>query len=298
MPAMALLNENHLKGIVAVGSVDKDGKYICDSTSFLIGFASNPEVPIEQKRYHLFLVTNRHVFEGRLGVHLRFNRVDGTNKIFAQPLKFEDGTDRWLAHPDPKVDLALLNVGADVLEKEKIHYSFTPEDMFAYRADFVKIGIAVADDVFAIGFPMGIAGEVQNYALVKSGIISRIDTEIIGSRKAFIIDSSIFPGNSGGPVYLKPSTTAMSGTTAVSQQYLIGVISAYLPYIDQLYTHQTRPPTVVSTTRENSGLTLCVPMDYVREIFDAWREKQKPIPAPQKNPNPEDAVQEIKTKIL
>ena len=294
---MALLNKNHIKSLVAVGTKKADGSFVCDSTSFLIGFLFKDSTKPEERLYRTFLVTNRHVFDGRNIVSLRFNTDDGKQKIFDQPLKLPDGNLLWLAHPDPKIDLAVLSINPTVLKENNIKPVFISEEMFGYSKDFESIGIAVGDDVYAIGFPMGIAGEEQNYPCVKAGLISRIDQEIIKNRKAFIIDSSIFPGNSGGPVILKPTMVSLSDSKPVGKPLLLGVISGYIPYSEQLYTHQTIPPTVVSQTRENSGLSFCVPMDFVKEIYDTWIQKQKPVEEPQKNSSPEDIKEEVKSKL-
>lgn len=293
---MALLNQNHLKALVAVGSL-KGGKFICDSTSFLIGFLVQNSDDPAQRLYRTFLVTNRHVFDKRQKVWLRLNTNDGKIKTFEQDLHFPNGDAQWLAHPDPEIDLALLSVSPTVLKQNNIQPFFISEEMFGYIEKFEDVGIMVGDEAYVIGFPMGIAGEEQNYPCVKAALISRIDNEIIKAKKAFIVDSSIFPGNSGGPVILKPTITSLSGTKAVGQPYLLGVISAYLPYADTLYTHQTNPPTAVSITRENSGLSFCVPMDFVKEIYDTWLQKQKPIDEPQKNTNPKDLEENIKTSM-
>jgi S1-C subfamily serine protease len=294
---MALLNKNHIKSLVAVGTQKEDGSFVCDSTSFLVGFLVKDFVNPVERLYRTFLVTNRHVFNDRDSVSLRFNTDDGKKKSFNQSLKLPDGNLSWLAHPNPLVDLALLSINSDVLKKNNIQPIFITEEMFGYSKDFESINISVGDDVYAIGFPMGIAGEEQNYPCVKAGLISRIDKEIIESKKAFIIDSSIFPGNSGGPVILKPTIISLSDSKAAVKPFLIGVVSGYIPYSEQLFTHQTKPPTVVSLTRENSGLSFCVPIDFVKEIYDAWLEKNKPVEEPQKNNNSEDIKEEVKSKV-
>lgn len=191
------------------------------------------------------------------------------------------------------MDLALLNVSPSVLKDNNVESIFISEENFGYVNKFGELGIAVGDDVYAIGFPMGFAGEEQNYPCVKAGLISRIDDEIIKKKNQFIIDSSIFPGNSGGPVILRPTIMSLSETTAVRQPYLLGVISGYLLYSEELYTHQTTPPTVVSLARENSGLTYCVPMDFVKEIYDIWLRKNKPIAEPQKSNTPTDTQEKV-----
>ncbi len=291
---MALLPKNHLKTLTAVGSIQQ-GKFVCDSTSFHVGFIAKDAPKPEDRLYHMFLVTNRHVFEGRDSATFRVNTDDGKNKTFATPLKDGKGENRWLAHPDKDVDIALLSVNPDSMRKNGIEPVFIVEELFAYRKKFEEIGVAAGDDLYILGFPMGIAGEEQNHACVKAGIISRIDDEIIKSRRAVIIDSSIFPGNSGGPAIMRPTLTSIDGTKAVTKPYLLGVVSGYLPYIDNLFTHQTHPPTVVSTTRENSGLSFCVPIDFAKEIYTKWLEKQKPIEPPQKNIDAETVDETVKT---
>jgi len=275
---MALLNPAYLKSLVAIGYQNKKGEFSCNATGFLVGFiAQNSKYP-EKRRYWVFLVTNRHVFEKKEYVDLRFNRKDGRTQVFRQPLFFPDGKEeRWLSHRNKLVDLALLNVSPKILQEHQVDYFFFNEEMFAYYRDFKKIGIEVGDGVYILGFPLGIAGKAQNFPCVKWGIISRIDEEVIKKDKSFWVDSSIFPGNSGGPVVLRPTPHSLTGTKAVSQVYLLGVVSSYIPYEERLYTLQTRPPSVVSLERENSGLSLIVPIDFVRQIFRSWREQRKQI---------------------
>ena len=292
---MALLNENDLKSLIAVGT-NNDGKFICNATSFLVGFIVQNSDDPAKRLYQTFLVTNRHVFNKKEKVWLRLNTSDGNVKTFEQNLHFQNGETQWLAHPDTDVDLALLNVNPSVLKSNNIVPFFISEERFAYKKNFKDIGIAVGDETFIVGFPMGIAGEEQNYPCVKAGMISRIDTEILKTKKAFIVDSSIFPGNSGGPVILKPTLTSLQGTKAVSETHLLGVISAYLPYTDTLYSFQTTPPTAVSITRENSGLSFCVPMDFVKEVYDIWLSSKKTVNEPQKNPNLTDLKIETKAQ--
>lgn len=223
------------------------------------------------------MVTNRHVFEGQQEMFLRFNDNNGKAKLFKQDLKFPNGELRWLAHKNKGVDLALMNINPRALQDNSVEFSIFNEEMFAKHKNFQSIGIEVGDEVYVLGFPMGIAGEIQNYPYVKLGIISRFDRELIKKSKAYLIDSSIFPGNSGSPVVLKPEVASLQGTTAISQIYLMGVISSYLPYEEKLYTHQTNPPSIVSLERENSGLSFVIPMEFVKEIFSRWKKQKKKL---------------------
>lgn len=292
---MALLKKETMRTLISIGAQGEKGDFICHATGFLVGFSTSETDGDGNKLYQTFLVTNRHVFEGKTAVVLRFDGTTGI-KTFPVDLNYESGETRWLAHDDKDVDLVILKINPDVLKQNEVEPAFIEEEGFAFASNFESLGISAGDDVYVIGFPLGIAGIEQNYPCAKSGIISRVDSEIITQKKAFIIDSSIFPGNSGGPVILKPTSLSLEGTIAVEKSYLIGIISGYLPYEDKLYTHQTNPPSVVSLTRENSGLSFVVPIEYAKEIHNKWISDQKP--SEPSEPNAIEAGQEeIKASI-
>lgn len=293
---MALLNINFLKSLVAIGFENKK-KFKCLASGFLVGFIAKNSKDPTKKTYWIFLVTNRHVFENKQYVDLRFNTKNGRLKVFKQSLFFPDNTPRWLAHRNKKVDLALLNVSPEVLEQNAVDYLFLEEEIFASYKNFIKYGIEIGDAVYVLGFPLGMSGNLQNFACAKWGIISRLDSEIVRERKSFLIDSAIFPGNSGGPVVYRPTITRIGNTSAVSQPYLLGVISGYLTYQEELYTHQTTPPSIVSLSRENSGLSFVVPMDFVRQIFKRWIFEKKKLEKAQKQKGEVSIQQEVEKSI-
>ena len=111
---------------------------------------------------------------------------------------------------------------------------------------------------------MGIAGTDQNDVIVRHGIVARIQDWYDGRSKYFLIDSSIYPGNSGGPVVLKPVMWSSNNAPRFSKPKIICLISAYLPYKDVAISNQTGLIRLVS--EENSGLATVIPMDVVIEL--------------------------------
>src|SRR5208282_3835840 len=97
----------------------------------------------------------------------------------------------------------------------------------------------------------------RNYAIVRPGAIARVSDLIQSAATVFLIDSHVFPGNSGGPVILEPSLLAIQGTKNNNTAYLIGMVSAYIPYTDVAISPQTQRPRV--TFEENSGLAEVIP---------------------------------------
>jgi hypothetical protein len=80
----------------------------------------------------------------------------------------------------------------------------------------------------------------------------------------------VFPGNSGGPVFLEPSLLAIDGTKANNRAYLLGVVRSYIPYTDIAISPQTGHARV--TFEENSGLAEVIPVDRINEAIKSWRD--------------------------
>ena len=113
------------------------------------------------------------------------------------------------------------------------------------------------------GFPLDLIGEQQNYPIVRFGVVSRIQDWIRGHKTTFLIDVPAFPGNSGGPVIVKPESVALRGTKAISRALLAGVIKGNIRSRDVAVSQQTGEPRIVF--EENTGLTEVVPIELVRE---------------------------------
>lgn len=81
-------------------------------------------------------------------------------------------------------------------------------------------------EVYTLGYPGAVGLDYWTRALVRAGIIAWIPSKNIESKK-FLIDCNIFPGNSGGPVFRKPSTFILGDTTEntlFQQQSFLGIV--------------------------------------------------------------------------
>lgn len=172
------------------------------------------------------------------------------------------GTPLWTAHPD--FDLTVTPVNLDALHEAAVEYAVFTDAQIRDIAGIEEEGIAAGDGVFVLGFPMGIGGRLRKYVVVRSGVIARLDREIVEDNKGYLIDCLTFPGNSGGPVVVRPAATAIVGTPTVKNAYLIGIVSAYVPYVDTAVSTQTGNARVIF--EENSGLSSVVPMDAVYDL--------------------------------
>jgi hypothetical protein len=119
------------------------------------------------------------------------------------------------------------------------------------------------DGVFVIGFPLGLVGDARNYPIVRYGVIARIQDWIRRHQDTFLVDAPALPGNSGGPVVLKPETTAIAKTKAITHCLLVGVISKQLRSREVAVSERTGAPRVVF--EEDTGLAEVVPVEVVKE---------------------------------
>jgi len=109
------------------------------------------------------------------------------------------------------------------------------------------------------------------HVICRGGVIARIRDYLDGHVQDYLVDATVFPGNSGGPVILCPTNVAVTGTTAISSAALIGIVKSYVPYTDVAISPQTGRAR--ASFEENSGLSAVEPLDAIIETV-ALAEKR------------------------
>jgi len=272
---MSMLPRGYLDTTVAIENAQADAngsRYRTVGTGFFLALDYGDRTAAGAPTYRLFMVTNRHVLVGRDDLLIRVNKHGGAAQRFQLPLRGAEGR-TWATHPDENVDIAVVLINARVLGEQGIEFNyFRPSDI-AYVATMQELSIGPGEELFVLGFPMGISGVERNYVVARSGMIARFDEEILATSRGFLIDASIFPGNSGGPVIVKPTAESLAGARPIGRAYLIGAVRSYLPYEEVAYSLQTERPTPRMVFTENSGLADVIPIDCVKEAADALAER-------------------------
>ena len=268
---MALIPPIFLNTTVALGGPSEDGTIQYFATGFIYGFPTGETDETGSKRYWLFLVTNKHVLERAAKrftkFHARFNRPTGSGaKVYLISLTAPDGSTLWTVHPDPDADVTVTLVNPNLLRADGIEFTWFSDDEQALTLEQARTSeISEGDGVFVLGFPLGQAGEERNYVIVRQGIIARVQDWLKDNARTFLVDASVFPGNSGGPVLLKPELASIKGTKSHDRCVLIGMVSSYLPYQETAVSLQTERPRMIF--EENSGLGVVVPIDVIQETI-------------------------------
>ena len=257
-----------LDAVLALGIGDDPSDRHWIGTGFLYGVLDTKSKG-EGKSYFVFLVTNAHVLKGLDNAWVKFNALSGSrSEDFQIKLRAKNGRESWTRHPDVGVDLGAVFINATTLQAKNMKFSYFRKDDHAYTIQQMKAeGVSEGDGVYVLGYPMGLVDQTWRATICRQGCIARIQDVLNAGSGDFLIDAPIFPGNSGGPVVLKPESTAITGTKAINKANLIGVVQAYLPYRDVAVSMQTNLPRI--TFDENSGLAPVIPVDRVDELMAA-----------------------------
>jgi len=244
----------------------------------------------EDKTGKVFLVTNKHMIgdwnyaDGDIQtpqpwIDVFFYRENDPSGQTYRPTKIAllsgatlDAT-RVRLHPAPRVDLVIIDI-TDKVRDQAEHISFTAYAP-SYLVQFANIRVQltdIADEVIALGYPLGIRSMKNNYPIAKIGYLAStpgeevsvpikvenragavVSTSIDG--KFLIVDGLIVPGNSGGPVVLAggtrirrdPTTNQLQFSDRSVKNYVAGVVSYAL----------------------GGGLTVVVSSDYLLELLQS-----------------------------
>lgn len=249
--------EFYLDCVVALGAEAEDGSVNWVASGFLYGHPVGPRSKQDDPAYQVYLVTNRHVFEGMQRMVVRFNpRGKKPAREFLLQLVEKNGTPAWLSHPDARIDVAVVPIDFKLLRRHSMAVAFFAGDRYvAPRIKWRALGVSEGNHAYVLGFPMGLVGGRRNTVIVRSGAVARIRDTMAGMSNEFLLDTFVFPGNSGGPVLLRCEDAPQL------PPLLIGIIRAYVPYQDIAVSMQTERPRVIF--EENSGLAAAHPIDYV-----------------------------------
>jgi len=215
-------------------------------TAFVLGVDDGMRTKDGNVLWHTFLVTADHVVSDmdtrpRHELYAKCNTTAGP--IMRVPLP---ALHRWTR--DPVNDIAVFPINFNRFIDRGADLTYFKEDRVVYRADIDARAIGAGSEVFVYGFPMKLSGKRIQRPIVRGGVIARLDDDLFDDVGGFLVDCHIYPGTSGGPVFLRPSL--LYGQTGL---LLIGVVFEWEPW---------------PLTAENTGLARVAPMDAVKRLTD------------------------------
>jgi S1-C subfamily serine protease len=191
-------------------------------TGFLIATPSADGKP------RVVLVTANHVLQkmpkanARIGY--RFSNSDGSWSYAPQQLQIRDdkGRELWTHHPTR--DVAAIAISAP----PEFAKAAIPVDYLAADETFAQYRVGAGDEMMALGFPRGLSANQAGFPILRSGRIASFPVAPAKVFPTFLLDFSVFPGNSGGPVFMAPQQAVAADVSTVSTEPKRGFIAGLL----------------------------------------------------------------------
>lgn len=239
------------------------------------GFLYGRLLDASRGQYDVYLVTNQHCFQldnGQMypSVLVSMNpRNESQAAVIAELPLVEKGVPLWTSIPG--VDIAVLRMGLRELNSLNLDYVFFQSDVHPMKVQqFFDLGCIEGEALFILGFEAGVPELRRNHPIRRSGSIARIRDLYEGDSSFFMAEATVFPGNSGGPVFLAPSSTLVQANN-FSFPPLIGVVSGYWPYAAETLDSSGRKQNTYY--QQNRGLCCVWPVDYVEHTIDLHVER-------------------------
>jgi len=89
-----------------------------------------------------------------------------------------------------------------------------PEDYLASDDTFTKFKVGAGDEMMALGFPRGLSANQAGFPILRSGRIASYPVAPAKIFPTFLLDFAVFPGNSGGPVFMSGPARRSNGDPA------------------------------------------------------------------------------------
>lgn len=214
-------------------------------------------------RTHTILVTANHVFEkmpkteARIGY--RIANPDGSWSYSPQQLKIRDPQGRALWTHHPSRDVAAIAISAPAAFAK----AAIPEDYLAADDTFAKYNVAAGDQMMTLGFPRGLAANAAGFPILRAGRVASYPVAPARIFPTFLLDFSVFPGNSGGPVFMSgPSRHAVDDH---------GQGGANVEFIAGLLTQQ------VELNSERLDIGIVTNAKYIRETINLIKDPGAPV---------------------
>jgi hypothetical protein len=199
----AVIRLEHSEEIPKESSNEVINTNVPNGTAFFVGNVAD-----------LFIVTARHVVENDYDLHARvqcMDRITGEIEVILLKLK----RDKWVFHPKDEsidtnyVDVAVMKIGWIIDRDIKMFRYELPNTEEANQNQLPFEDPLPPDSILIFGFPLDIGFKLsEQKPLCRLGIVSMVtgkkflktENGKFAEEKTILIDSNMFPGNSGSPV--------------------------------------------------------------------------------------------------
>ena len=211
------ISSNLMQATVQIEQALPDGRHTIGT-----GFLINDPTPDGHPR--TVLVTANHVFDKMPGleahVGYRIQGKDGGWRFDPQPIVIRTATRELWAH-NAAHDVAAIAVKAP----KAFAQAAIPLNWLAGSDTFSKYNIGPGDEMMVLGYPQGLSANTAGFPILRSGRVAS-PVESGASSPTFLLDFRVFPGNSGGPVFIAEAARRRPGAAEAQEvQFVAGMLT-------------------------------------------------------------------------
>ena len=131
-------------------------------------------------------------------------------------MRIRDGThDLWTRNPNH--DVAVIAITAP----PEFARAAIPETWLASDDTFDKYALGPGDEMLALGFPEGLSANEAGFPILRAGRVASFPLSPSSAFQTFLMDFSVFPGNSGGPVYMSEASRRRPGAAGTEDAVFV-----------------------------------------------------------------------------
>ena len=187
------------------------------------GFLISDPTPDGKPR--TILVTAAHVFDKMPSVSAKIGyRIEGGDGVWRfdpETLKIRDGDHPlWVKHPTRDVAVMVVEAPPEFVK------AAIPINYLAQDDTFNKYALGPGDEMMALGFPRGLSANPAGFPILRSGRVASYPLAPATNFPTFLMDFSVFPGNSGGPVFMAEGARRRPGASEAQEvQFVAGLLT-------------------------------------------------------------------------
>lgn len=219
------------------------------------------------------LITAAHVFDrmpsfsAKIGY--RIQSRDGVWRYDPQTLKIRDGDHPlWVKHAGRDV-AALVVEAPPEFAKAAIPLAWLAKD-----DTFSHYKLGPGDEMMALGFPRGLSANPAGFPILRSGRVASYPLAPATAFPTFLMDFAVFPGNSGGPVFMAQGARRRPGATESQEvQFIAGILTQQVELSGErleigIVTHAKYIRETIGLLGKPSPLTAAAPSTRIESMVE------------------------------
>jgi hypothetical protein len=182
----------------------------------------------------------------------------------------KEGKPLWYKHPEADIAVMIAPLMKEYVDL--VH--FLPADFLADDATWEARFIHPGDEVFCLGFPLGLESSAAGFPILRNGRIASFPLLPTKATRTFQLDLRVFGGNSGGPVYFQFYGRRKYLDFHSPQVDCCGILGLMIQ--DVSYVQTTESYFGSSSRRDPLGIAIVVHASLIKEAVEGLiSEKQK-----------------------